>query len=52
MYHDRTAHDLPPLVPEQDVSILDNQTGKWKPARITSRYAESRSYILQLPDGS
>ena len=52
MYHDRTAHDLPPLVPGQDVRILDNQTGKWKPATITSRCAEPRSYILQLPDGS
>ena len=52
MYHDRTAHDLPPLVPGQDVRILDNQTGKWKPATITSRWAEPRSYILQLPDGS
>ena len=52
MYHDRTAHDLPPLVPGQDVHILDNQTGKWKPATITSRCAEPRSYILQLPDGS
>ena len=52
MYHDRTAHDLPPLVPGQDVCILDNQTGKWKPATITSKCAEPRSYILQLPDGS
>ena len=51
MYHDRTAHDLPPLVPGQDVRILDNQTGKWKPATITSRCAEPRSYILQLPHG-
>ena len=40
MFHDRTAHDLPPLVPGQDVRILDNQTGKWKPATITSRCAE------------
>ena len=52
MYHDRTAHDIPPLVPGQDERILDNQTGKWKPATITSRCAEPRSYILQLPDGS
>ena len=52
MYHDRTAHDLPPLVPGQDVHILDNQTGKWKPATITIRCTEPRSYILQLPDGS
>ena len=52
MYHDRTAYDLPPLVPGQDVRILDNQTGKWKPAKITSRCAEPRSYILKLPDGS
>ena len=52
MYHDRTVHDLPPLVPEQDVRILDDQTGKWKPATITSRCAELRSYILQLPDWS
>ena len=52
MYHDRTAHDLPPLVPGQDIHILDNQTGKWKPATITSRCAEPRSYILQPPDGS
>ena len=41
MYHDRTA---------QDVRILDDQTGKWKPAIITSRCAEPGSYILQLPD--
>ena len=52
MYHDRTAHDLSPLVPEQDVRILDNQTGNWKPATISSRCAEPRSYILQLTDGS
>ena len=52
MYHDRTAHDLPSLVPGQDVRILDNQTGKWKPATIISRCAEPRSYILHLPDGS
>ena len=30
---------------------LVNQTGKWKPATITSRCAEPRSYILQLLDG-
>ena len=52
MYHDRTAHDQPPLVSGQNVRILDNQTGKWKPATIKSKYAEPRSYILQLPDGS
>ena len=52
MYYDRTTHDLPPLVTEQDVHILDYQTGKWKPATITSRCAEPRSYILQIPDGS
>ena len=52
MYHARTAHDLPSLVPGQDVCILDNQTGKWKPATITSRCAEPRLYILQLLDGS
>ena len=51
-YHDRTAHGRLPLVPGQDVCILDNQTGKWKPATITSRCGEPRSYILQLPDGS
>ena len=47
-----TSHILPPLVPGQDVRILDYQTGKWKPATITSRCAEPSSYILQLPDGS
>ena len=52
MYHDRTTHDLTPLVPGQNVRILDYQTGKWKPATITSRCAEPRSYILQLPDRS
>ena len=46
MYHDRTAHDLPPLVTGQDVRILDNQTGKWKPATIRSKCTEPRSYIL------
>lgn len=52
MYHDKTAHDLPALVPGQYVRILDNQTGKWKPATVLSKCAEPRSYILQLPDGS
>ena len=46
MYHDRTAHDLPPLIPGQDVRILDNQSGEGKPATITSRCAKPRSYIL------
>ena len=52
MYHDRTVHDLPPLVPGQDVRILDNQTGKWKPATIIRRCAEPKLCILQLSDGS
>ena len=52
IHHDRTANDLPPLVAGQDICILDNQTGKWKPATITSRCTEPRSCILQLPDGS
>ena len=52
IYHKRTVHDLPPLVPWQDVRILENQTGKRQPATITSRCAEPRSYIFQLPDGS
>ena len=52
MYHDRTARYLPTFVSAQEVCILDNQTGKWKPATITSRWAEPRSYILQLPNGS
>ena len=44
----KIAHDLLAL----NVCILDNQTGKCKPATITSRCAENRLYILQLPDGS
>lgn len=51
-YHDKTAHDLPALVPGQHVRMWDNQTGKWKPATILSKCTEPRSYILKLPDGS
>ena len=52
MYQDRTVHDLPPLVPGQDVRILGNQTENWKPATITGLCAEPRSHMLQLSDRS
>lgn len=51
-YYDKIAHDLPPLVPEQNVYVLDHQNGQWKAAMVMTKCAEPRSYILKLPDGS
>ena len=51
-YHDRTARDLPPLVPGQAVRIQDPVSGQWNPAQVVQRSGEQRSYIIETPNGS
>ncbi len=52
MYHDRTAHDLPSLVPGQPVSVQDKRTGQWKPGTIESIRPEPRSYTVNTGSGT
>ncbi|GFR60177.1 retrovirus-related Pol polyprotein from transposon 297-like Protein [Elysia marginata] len=50
-YFDRQAHDLPPLLENQQVSVQDTGTGLWSPATIVKHSGEPRSYIIETPDG-
>ncbi|GFR68208.1 transposon Ty3-I Gag-Pol polyprotein [Elysia marginata] len=51
-YFDRQAHDLPPLLENQQVSVQDTGTGLWSPATIVKHSGEPRSYIIEFPDGT
>ena len=50
-YHDRHAHDLPPLITGQDVYVQNQQTGLWKPATVQAKCMEPRSYVVETDDG-
>ena len=47
--YDRSAKDLPPVIPGQDVRIQDPQSGRWTPATVTK--STPRSYLVQTPSG-
>ncbi|GFS11854.1 transposon Ty3-I Gag-Pol polyprotein [Elysia marginata] len=51
-YFDRQAHDLPPLLENQQVSVQDTGTGLWSPVTIVKHSGEPRSYIIETPDGT
>lgn len=51
-YHDRKAHDLPPLYPGQPVSVVNPNTGLWNPAVIKEKCVEPRSYLLSTNNGN
>ncbi|GFR59523.1 hypothetical protein ElyMa_001796400 [Elysia marginata] len=51
-YFDRQAHDLPPFLENQQVSVQDTGTGLWSPATIVKHSGEPRSYIIETPDGT
>ena len=51
-YHDRSARQLPELVPGQKVTIQDPTTLKWKAAEVEERLsAVPRSYVITTPTG-
>ena len=49
-HHDRTAHDLPPLVPGQLVRVQDHTSGHWLPATTREQCPEPLSYIVETPN--
>ena len=49
--HDRSARQLPPLIPGQGAMYQNVQTGKWAPAMIRERAPEPRSYVIQTETG-
>lgn len=50
MQYDKTARDLPPLTPGQQVRHQD-LTGNWKEGEILRKCEEPRSYIVTTPAG-
>jgi transposase InsO family protein len=50
-YHDRSAKDLPPLVPGQPVLVQHHQTGNWEKAEVKEKCSEPRSYRVTMNNG-
>ena len=50
-YHDRHAHDLPPLMIEQPIRIQDSTSGRWNQAIVNARCYEPRSYMIESQNG-
>ncbi|XP_063962166.1 uncharacterized protein K02A2.6-like [Lytechinus pictus] len=50
-YHDKSAHDLPPLTAGQLVRVQDHRTGHWFPATVRDKLPEPRSYLVETPNG-
>lgn len=50
-YHDRGAHEKPPLLSGQQVRVKDYVTGLWCPAKIKQKCGEPRSYLIETPHG-
>ena len=49
-YHDRSARQLPELVPGQKVTIQDPTTLKWKAAEVEERLSAVQSSYVITPD--
>jgi len=50
-YFDKKAHELPPLYPNQQVRVQDQDSHKWIPAVVHSRRSEPRSYNVETTNG-
>ena len=50
MQYDRTARDLSPLIPGQQIRH-HGHTGKWRVGEIMRQCEEPRSYIIPTPQG-
>ena len=51
-YHDRSAKDLNPLYPGQEVMLQDSGKCTWVPAKVVSECDEPRSYMIRTPNGN
>ena len=47
-YHDKHAHDLPPLMVGQPIRIQDHTSGRWNQAIVNARCYEPRSYKMAI----
>ena len=48
-HHDEHSQSLSTLVKGEHIRMRDRK--KWKPAKVTSKASEPRSYIVQTPEG-
>ncbi|XP_048257540.1 uncharacterized protein K02A2.6-like [Haliotis rufescens] len=51
-FDNRAGEELPPLIPNQPISVRDQQSGRWKNATIVGKSPEPRSYIVETTEGS
>ena len=51
MYHDRTAHQLPALKPDDKVHVQLSKGDKWTLAQVIAPSSTPRSYRVQTEDG-
>ena len=51
MYHDCTAHQLPPLQPGDKIHVQLSKGDKWTPAQVIAPSSTPRSYQEQTDDG-
>ena len=52
-YHDRAVKQLPELIPGQHVTVQNQQTGSWSPAKVVGKYGNHpRSYNIETPTGN
>ena len=49
--HDRSAQELSPLIPGQQISVLGHRDHKWHPGTVTQVCPQPRSYLVATPDG-
>ena len=50
-YHDRHAHDLPPLMIGQPIRMQDHTSGRWNQAIVNARCYEPCSYMVEAQNG-
>lgn len=51
-HYDKHAHDLPPLIPGEAVTVQNHTNKQWSPAVVRSVCPEPRSYIIESHNGS
>lgn len=52
-HHDRSCRrELPPLQPGQHVTMWNKERRTWHPAVVQQKCNETRSYIVQTPNGN
>jgi hypothetical protein len=51
-HYDKHAHDLPPLISGESVTVQNHLNKQWSPAVVRSVCSEPRSYIVESQNGS